>query len=600
MDGVNASPNVIETPLLVVGSGPAGASLACFLSHPPYSMTGIIISAASTTAQLPRAHITNPAMLECLRDIGLEQEALERGERGDTNMLHTRWCHDMTGEEFSRNYAWGNDPKRRKETYEASPCMHCDLPQTVCEPILTQRAMFDGWDLRFKTTFITFKKEADGRLLSTVRDLLTGMEYFIRSKYLFGADGTRTQVLRELKIPLIKKPSQGMAYNVLVRADLSDYIDARKGNLHWFFQPEKEYMDNMITANMRMVKPWHEWMFILFGKRGAEWQEPTLEQCYKRIREFIGNDDLPVEILDRSKWTINEIVAEYYSEGNVFCLGDAVHRHPPANGLGSNTCVQDAFNLAWKIKFVEQGFASPKLLESFSRERQPVGAGVVQHANSGARMRNILWDEFGILEPTVEERVKKFTGLREATPEGRKRRQRLMAAMDYSAHANNSIGIEMNHRYESDAVYLADEIEAGRTKPEWPEDAVLNHLISSYPGHRLPHVWLNRPVPEKKYTSTIDLAGHGKFSLFTGIGGDKWVEAARSVGTELGLDIQAHTIGWGQQWVDVYRDWELRREVEEDGCILARPDRFVAWRSFTLVEDCAEKLRNVLTSILGR
>lgn len=101
-------------------------------------------------------------------------------------------------------------------------------------------------------------------------------------------------------------------------------------------------------------------MFILFPKPGVEFKEPTHEQYLKRCKEIVGRDDIPIEILDISKWNINEIVAEYYSDGNIFCLGDAVHRHPPFNGLGSNTCIQDAFNLAWKIKYVEQGLASPR------------------------------------------------------------------------------------------------------------------------------------------------------------------------------------------------------------------------------------------------
>ena len=259
---VNGVPNlitskIIETPLLIVGAGPAGASLACFLSHPPYSMTGILISAAPTTSQTPRAHITNPAAFECLRDIDLEQTCLSHSVEGDC-MVHTRWCHDMTGEEYGRIYSWGNDPKRRGEYEGASPCHHVDLPQTVFEPILVQRAASQGWDVRFRTSIVDFTREDDGKILSRVRDELSQTEYLIRSNYLFGCDGARSQVLRELKIPLIKKPGQGLALNVLVKVDLSDYVEARKGNLHWVFQPEKEYPDFAWSGLIRMVKPWNE------------------------------------------------------------------------------------------------------------------------------------------------------------------------------------------------------------------------------------------------------------------------------------------------------------------------------------------------------
>lgn len=251
---------IVDTPLLIVGAGPAGASLASFLSHPPYSMTGIMIAAASTTSQTPRAHITNPAAFECLRDIDLEQECLSQSVQGDC-MVHTRWCHDMTGEEYARIYSWGNDPKRRADYEGATPCNHVDLPQTVFEPIVVQRAAAEGWDVRFKTSLVRFDKQADGRILSLVRDELTQLQYYIRSKYLFGCDGARSQVIRQLNIPLIKKPGQGLALNVLVKVDLSDYVDARKGNLHWVFQPEVEYPDFAWSGLIRMVKPWNEYVF---------------------------------------------------------------------------------------------------------------------------------------------------------------------------------------------------------------------------------------------------------------------------------------------------------------------------------------------------
>ncbi|KAK7894054.1 hypothetical protein LTR67_006755 [Exophiala xenobiotica] len=592
-------PEVIETPLLIVGAGPAGASLACFLSHPPYSMTGMLISAAPSTSQTPRAHITNPAAFECLRDIDLEETCLSQAVQGDC-MVHTRWCHDMTGEEYGRIYSWGNDPKRMGEYESATPCHHVDLPQTIFEPIVVQRAAAQGWDVRFKTSFVNFEKEESGKILSRIRDELTKTEFLVRSDYLFGCDGARSQVLRELKIPLIKKPGQGLALNVLVKVDLSDYVEARKGNLHWVFQPEREYSDFAWSGLIRMVKPWNEWMFILFPKPGAEFREPSMEDYAQRCKEIVGRDDLPLEIIDVSKWYINEIVAEYYSDGNIFCLGDAVHRHPPFNGLGSNTCVQDAFNLAWKIKYVSQGLASPTILETFSQERQPVGVGVITRANQGIRDHVPVWKEMGLMEETVEQRMEIFNSLKSATPEARERRRRVNAAIEGTSHEFHGIGVEMNHRYESAAVYVEDEVKAGRQQPEWPEDSILHHKVSTYPGHRLPHAWLNKTMPEKEHTSTIDLAGHGQFCLLTSIGGEKWIEAAAKVGAELGVEINAHSIGWGQEWVDVYRDWERRREVEEDGCVLVRPDRFVAWRSMDLADDCESKLRQVMKAVLGR
>jgi len=77
---------------------------------------------------------------------------------------------------------------------------------------------------------------------------------------------------------------------------------------------------------METITDGHRWMFILFPKPGAEWREPSHEEYVQRCKEIVGRDDIPLKILDISKWNINEIVAEYYSDGNIFCLGDAVHR----------------------------------------------------------------------------------------------------------------------------------------------------------------------------------------------------------------------------------------------------------------------------------
>lgn len=74
-------------------------------------LRGIMLASTPGTADTPRAHITNMAALECLRDIGLEQKCLEVAVKGDS-MQHTRWCRSMAGEEFARIYSWGNDPKR--------------------------------------------------------------------------------------------------------------------------------------------------------------------------------------------------------------------------------------------------------------------------------------------------------------------------------------------------------------------------------------------------------------------------------------------------------------------------------------------------------
>jgi 2,4-dichlorophenol 6-monooxygenase len=109
----------------------------------------------------------------------------------------------------------------------------------------------------------------------------------------------------------------------------------------------------------------------------------------------------------------------------------------------------------------------------------------------------------------------------------------------------------------------------------------------------VPHVWLER---DRKRLSTIDLVGHGRFTVLTGIGGEAW----RAAASLLALPIQTFTIGpAGCDAQDIYGDWYTASEIEEDGCIVVRPDMHVAWRSPTLVADPNATLASVFARLLG-
>lgn len=284
-----------------------------------------------------------------------------------------------------------------------------------------------------------------------------------------------------------------------------------------------------------------------------------------------------------------------------YCFGDATHRHPPFNGLGSNTCIQDAFNLAWKLAYVESGRAGRTLLDTFSTERQPVGKDVITRANQGLRDHLGWMAATGMLEDDRATRARILAEFDDPGPVGRKRRAAFQRGIEDTTSEFQGLGIEMNQRYESSAVYLDDELagSGAPSPPPLPQDPVKQLLISTYPGKRLPHVWLNKRVPGTKF-STIDLAGHRRFTLFTGPGGQAvWKEAAEKVSKAVGVEIKAYSIGWKQDVEDVYFDWANRSEVDEDGCVLARPDRYVAWRAKGMVPDAAAKLETVMRKVLS-
>lgn len=205
-----------------------------------------------------------------------------------------------------------------------------------------------------------------------------------------------------------------------------------------------------------------------------------------------------------------------------------------------------------------------------------------------------------MFQKSLHDRKEALQQLAAATPEGRKRRRALQQGIYHTRHEFHGLGVEMGQRYTGSGVYASDEpheyVRTGRAA----EDEVLYYEQSTYPGCRLPHVWLNKAVP-KKPVSTIDLAGHGEFTLFTGIGGDIWKNSADRVARRLGVKLQVHSIGFRQDWEDVYFEWERLRGVEESGAILVRPDRFVAWRVLEMLESievCEAKLTEVMRSVL--
>lgn len=216
-------------------------------------------------------------------------------------------------------------------------------------------------------------------------------------------------------------------------------------------------------------------------------------------------------------------------------------------------------------------------------------------ANASLRNHGIVWESLGAFESTVAKRTAANAELSTDSIDGLKRRQKLQTALRGIDREEHGLGIEMNQRYTSSAVYTADR----EKMPQFDRDPLEHYHATTWPGARVPHVWLCPTAMPSKLISTIDLAGKGKFALFTGIGGDGWKAAAAELSAKLSLPIQAYTIGYGQDYRDVYLHWEKIRGVAESGCVLVRPDYFVAWRCEYWAPESATRLEVVMRSVLS-
>ena len=204
-----------------------------------------------------------------------------------------------------------------------------------------------------------------------------------------------------------------------------------------------------------------------------------------------------------------------------------------------------------------------------------------------------IWHAIGILDPSKDVRNKSLAELSQHSEEGKKRRTALQNAIEGTKFEYHGLGIEMNQRYQSTAVFQDDQ---GPT-PSLKQDPILNYHPTTYPGARVPHAWLSTPRTLKPISS-IDLTGKGNFTLLTGIGGEAWREAASAVSRVSNVLILVYSIGFRQDYEDSLYEWANRREVTESGCVLVRPDRVVAWRSHEVTTNCEEQLLHVIKTIL--
>lgn len=158
------------------------------------------------------------------------------------------------------------------------------------------------------------------------------------------------------------------------------------------------------------------------------------------------------------------------------------------------------------------------------------------------------------------------------------------------------LGIQMNQVYAGSA---ATAIAESDIPPSLEGINLLKEVVlSTYPGFHLPHVWLAASGQSPR-VSSLDLCGHGRFTVLTGIGGQCWLDAANTLGKQSSLpEIAAYSIGFRCDYTDCYRDWQRVRGCKDDGVVLVRPDHFVAWRFASASSNATELLRQALEKVM--
>jgi len=574
-----------EVPVLIVGAGPAGLALSLSLRR--YGVDHLLVERHAGTAHTPRAHIVNQRTVEILRRLGVSERFHEIATPQHL-MSNNLWVTTLAGREVARSETWGTGADRAGEYLAASPEPMANCPQTVLEPLLLEAAREAGADVRFGVEFTGLDQDPGG-VTSTLRNRHTGEVTVVRSEYVIGADGARSKVLPQAGLDVEGPSDLARAANVWFRADLSRYFAHRPGVLTWNVMPGP--LPPLRLGTLICHKPYTEFVLaFLYDPEQTAAEDMSQQELAGRIDALVG-EHVEAEILGVAGWQVNAQVAARYQSGRVFCMGDAVHRHPPTNGLGLNMSVADADNLAWKLALALDGRAGPGLLGSYTAERQPVGAAGVRRAITSLQEGGAIDQALGY-QPGQSEQDgwKALRVLFEPGVAGDERRAALRAAIELSNYQFNAHGVELGYRYSSPV--LRDD---GAGSPQ-AGDPELHYRPTTRPGARVPHARLER---DGHAISSLDLAGGLRFALLTGSGGDGWVPAAAEASAAAGVPVDVHIIDTYDGLLDPYGEWSARREVETSGCVLVRPDQHVAWRAQRFDAESSAELTTAVRQGVG-
>ncbi|MCA9285308.1 MAG: FAD-dependent monooxygenase [Phycisphaerales bacterium] len=358
------SANGEQVPVLIVGAGPVGLTLAIVLADAGVRCR--IVDRATGPSEHSKALVIWSRTLEILQAAGLVEPFLDAGRfvRGASVYNGTRRLAHMP---------FVIDSAFRYPLF---------IPQSTTERLLVDALRMRGVEVERGRELVGFEPADDGVNCHLVDG--DGSERTIGAAWMIGCDGAHSLVRRRLEVPFAgtAEPNDWMLADVAIRGDLAtDELTA-------FFH----------RAGVLALFPLDPPRYRVVADRGPVPEslpsiDPTLDevQATLDVRSFGGLTVAdPVWL---SSFRVRERKVARYRHGRIFLAGDAAHIHSPVGGQGMNTGMHDACNLGWKLALVQQGLAEDALLDTFDAERGPVAAGVLRGTGLATRaltLRNRL------------------------------------------------------------------------------------------------------------------------------------------------------------------------------------------------------------------
>ena len=441
--------------VLVVGAGPVGLTLAIDLGQ--RGVQCLLIEQKAAPAKLPKMERCNARTMEIYRRMGIADQVRRAGLPAHcpmdvfivTSLMEPPLLHlpYPSVAEVKAAIAACNDGGMPLEPYQL-------ISQYTLEPLLKSVAeATPNVGVRYGCELVSF--EQDEQSVKATVKYLDGSASVISAAYLVGCDGGASTVRRQLGIKLQGESNLLQLYQALYRCDdLYERIPIGKGR-HY------HVADNQSTFLIVQDDTHH---FTLHS---------IVENGHDMAAMFEKTVAMPVEykMLYAGPWTQHLLLADKYGEGRVFLAGDATHLVVPAGGLGMNTGVGDAIDLSWKLAAMLKGWGGPGLLASYEIERRQIGARNVAASRFAVRGRR-AW------------RAAYRPNIRDHTPAGAETRAKLAQIANVEQRKSNEmIGAELGYRYVGSPVIWPESADG-------PEHNLMEYVPTTWPGARLPHVWL--------------------------------------------------------------------------------------------------------------
>lgn len=526
-----------ENEVLIVGGGPVGLTLAIDLGKRGVHCT--LIEQKDAPQFLPKMERANARTMEMYRRIGLADPIRRAGLRGDCPMdvyvvlsmnepplLRLRY---PSVDEARANCRATNDGTGALEPYQL-------ISQYTLEPLLKSVAeTLPTVKVRFGTEFISFEQDDSG-VTATVKT--GGKAQTIRAAYLVGCDGGTSPVRKQLGIKLRGEGAMMEFRQALFRCDeLFGRLPLGNGpghGRHYHVADDKA-------------------SFLIMQDSTVHWTLHSVvesDEAMKAQFEKVVGFPVKYEMLSCFPWRQNLLLADRYRDQRVFIAGDAAHLVIPTGGLGMNTGVGDAFDLSWKLAATLRGWGGANLLGSYEHERRQVGernVGASRYASIGRRKWRSMY------RPDITEN----------TPLGRQNRDNLVNVANVEQRKTNEMfGAEMGYRYVDSPIIM--------DIPGGPEHLFRDYVPSTWPGARLPHVWLNDGTALQ---DSIPTEGYTLLKL------------GRTQAASAGLAQAMRALGAPLTVLEVPD--QIARDLYGFDLILLRPDMHIVWRGQQVPDDAA-------------